>query len=109
MKERTDKIIKVIAVIAIIFFIGYIIFEELEARKATKIFCKEQCNYNSEDKKWELDLRSAFEDQGILEWESRMELVKSFPEKDLDECVEYCIDAGEHLKDLLYPPEERYD
>lgn len=98
MKEHIKKYWWVIIVVLII---GYLVYEEVESNKKATIFCKEQCEYLPNEKQWGLDLRAAFKENGILEWESSMELVKFFPEKDLDECVKYCVKAGDYLSDLL--------
>ena len=39
----------------------------------------------------------------LNEVEPIMETEKQFPEKDLDQCIDYCKSLNEHLKDLLYP------
>lgn len=101
MKEVIFKIFKILGIILLIIWIGYnIIYIEIKTRKNEIIFCKEQCNYDIENKKWFINLDWIFEEEGL---ESELETRREFSEKNLDECVEYCKTLGNHLKYLSDP------
>ena len=103
MKEKTIKVVKIIGIVIIIVYFGYIIiWGEIKSHKETTRFCKEQCNYFPDKREWKLNLEWVFDKEGVV---SNMDTQKSFSEKNLDECINYCRDLGEHLKYLLYPPE----
>ena len=97
-KEEIYKIIRNILLILIVVYFGYIIISgEIGHNKAVKEFCKQQCDYNPDTKNWSIDLQWFFDKEGL---QSRMETKKSFPEKDLDECVKYCKDLEKEFKYL---------
>ncbi len=107
MKKENIKIIRnVLIAIAIIYFGYVLIIGEVRQKKETTRFCKEQCNYNSDTKNWELNLKWIFDENQV---ESRIDTKKSFPEKEFNECINYCgKDLQNELKYLTSdPPDSR--
>lgn len=79
----------------VVIGIGYLVWGEVRSYQATTIFCKQQCTYSATTKEWKLDVQSEFDAVGVS---STMETSKSFPEKDLDECINYCRELGRDLR-----------
>jgi hypothetical protein len=86
--------------IIVLWFVWVLSCETSESEKATKKFCKEQCNYDVGSETWFIDVGWIFEEEGL---ESNMETKKSFGAKNLDECIKYCDELGDHLKYLRDP------
>lgn len=101
MKKIIFTITKIIGItIIIIWFFYFVIYGEIKSRKETVRFCKEQCNYDAKNKNWLIDVGWIFNEEGL---EPKMETKKTFGEKDLDKCVTYCKQLGDHLKYLRDP------
>ena len=98
MKDRNIKIIKHSLIVIVVFYFIYILVSgEIEHYKNVQTFCKQECNYNSNIKKWKIDLKWFFDEEGV---ESRMDTEKYFSEKDFDQCINYCRDLEEEFKYL---------
>lgn len=97
MKEKIIKTVKILLIIYIAYIVSMLVWSEIKSRKETQRFCKEQCNYYPDKKEWGLNLKWVFDENGV---ESNMDTEKYFSEKNLDECINYCKDLGEHLKYL---------
>lgn len=82
--------------LAVAYFLYALINGEVKQKNSSAQFCKEQCNYNVENKTWDLDLQSVFDEAGVT---SRIDTKKSFPEKELNQCIDYCAkDLQRELK-----------
>ena len=93
-----SKWIKNILITLVVIWIGYfLIMGEVNQRKASTEFCKQQCNYSPETKTWAINLKWFFDENQV---ESQMETEKSFPEKEFDGCIKYCKDLEVEYKYL---------
>lgn len=90
MKKEHIKIIKNLLITLAIVYFGYILIAgEVNQRKVTKEFCKQQCTYYPEEKKWGLNMKWFFDENEV---ESRIPTEKYFGEKELEGCMNYCKD-----------------
>jgi hypothetical protein len=81
--------------IALLGFVYWLVDGEIKSYNGTTQFCKEQCTYTPDTKTWNLNVQSAFDEAGVS---ATMPTSKSFGEKDLDECIKYCRDLGNDLR-----------
>lgn len=87
----------ILFIIGAVILVVFLIRDQVRHRNVVNEFCNQQCIYNPDQDKWDIDLKWVFDEQEV---QSSMGAQKSFTGIDNTGCINYCRDLEVELKYL---------